>query len=365
MRVCFRADASVRIGSGHVMRCLTLAVEAHRRGGEAIFVCRELPGNLCAYLEGMGVTVCRLPFDTEIPPPAWGQSSANARLDGTTELDAVMTAEIVTKYSPDWLVVDHYGLDRAWEGMLRKAVRRVMVIDDLADRPHDCDILLDQNLRREPDKSYRDLVPAGCTLLVGPRYALLRREFAAARKTIGKRDGTVRRILVFFGSSDPSGETLKAIDALVRLDAGRPAVDVVVGMTNPAGELVRDICAALPGFTFHRQVSRISRLMAGADLSLGAGGSATWERCSLGLPCVTLVVADNQLEPTLAVAEAGGAVYAGQSGTVTSADLARIVRETAARPQLLAAMSRRAMEIMGGPESPPGTEIVLDIMESR
>lgn len=362
MKVCFRADASVRLGSGHVMRCATLADEVQRRGGSAFFICRELPGNLCAYLESRGFTVFRLPFEAEITPPAAATQASNNQYEINSKLDALMTAQILKSENPDWLVVDNYALDRGWESTLRDLSSRILVIDDLADRAHECDILLDQNLHRTPWTRYEGLLPDKCVLLAGPRYALLRREFAEARKTLRKRDGTVGRIFVFFGSSDPGDETTKALNALALLGRADIAVDVIVGMSNPNKERIREFCSTISGWSFHCQVTEISSLMAKADLSLGAGGSATWERCYLGLPSVTIAVAENQLETAKAVAEAGAAIYAGRSSDISSPDLARIVEETLDRPRLLSSISSKSLEIMGDTGAPLGTEIVMDAM---
>ncbi len=328
MKVVFRADASVELGAGHVMRCLALADSLKARGVATHFISREQPGHLCELIEAKGHALTRLPAQ-----------AADSRLDAEHSAAAFAMA--------DWLVVDHYGLDATWERALRARARRLLVIDDLADRPHDCDLLLDQNLQPEAHARYAALLPAGCATLFGPRHALLRPQFAANRATPRERRA-VRRLLVFFGGADAGGETLKALAALARLEGTPPAVDVVIGQANPHRAAIERACQALPAARLHCQVEDMAALMAAADLAIGAGGTAAWERCCLGLPCLTLAIAENQYAPAAALAEAGGQLYLGASAQVPEAALAQALAVTLALPELRAHLSRRGMELVDG-----------------
>lgn len=163
MNIAVRTDASVQLGSGHVMRCLTLADRLRRRGATVVFVCREGGGSLCDFIASMNYVIHRLPAQDCLE----------------TKLDAERTMIALRQDAPiDWLVVDHYGLDRQWETALRAIARRIMVVDDLADRQHDCDVLLDQNYSTDGETRYQNLVPASCRCLLGPRYALLCQKYA-------------------------------------------------------------------------------------------------------------------------------------------------------------------------------------------
>ncbi|MFH1884106.1 MAG: UDP-2,4-diacetamido-2,4,6-trideoxy-beta-L-altropyranose hydrolase, partial [Planctomycetota bacterium] len=225
-----RADASGQIGTGHVMRCLTLADELRGRGAEVIFVCREFAGNLCGYIEEKGYIVHRLPvsndqehdFESNLKHASW--------LGADWQTDARQVEEVFKDLDThlDWLVVDHYALDEKWEGYLRPYVKKIMVIDDLADRAHDCDLLMDQNFHENLESRYDGLVPPGCIKLLGPKYAALRPEFREVRKNLRKRDGHVKRIMIFFGGSDPTNETAKTLEAMYMLNRPDVAVDVVV-----------------------------------------------------------------------------------------------------------------------------------------
>ena len=296
MQILIRTDASVQIGTGHVMRCFTLADELRGRGAEAVFVCREFAGNLCGYIEEKGYIVHRLPVSNEKEHNIKGNLRHAAWLGADWQTDARQVEEIIKNLDthPDWLVVDHYALDERWEGYLRPYVKKIMVIDDLADRAHDCDLLLDQNFYEDLESRYDGLVPSGCKKLLGPKYALLRPEFREARKNLRKCNGHVKRIMIFFGGSDPTNETTKALEAIRMLNRPDIAVDVVVGGTNPNKGKINELCNAMSNVIYHCQVSNMAKLMADADLFLGGGGSTTWERCCLGLPSLIISTARNQ-----------------------------------------------------------------------
>jgi UDP-2,4-diacetamido-2,4,6-trideoxy-beta-L-altropyranose hydrolase len=330
MKVVVRADASVAIGTGHVMRCLTLAEVLREHGAEVAFASRDLPGSCCGLVEECGFTLFHLPGDAEID----------------VNRDAGITAEYLSCCRPDWLVVDHYGIDAEWERQQRPFVGGIMVIDDLADRKHDCDILLDQNFYDDMESRYDGLIPPGSRLFPGPAYALLRSEFIAARRTLRERDGRVRRILLFFGGTDPTNETGKALAALRTMDRLDIAADVVVGAANPNVTLIRELCSHLPQVSFHLQVNNMAEFMAMADLAIGAGGTTTWERCYLGLPTLIIVVADNQLVSSRMAASAGMARFVGQSGDVTADTLASACYDMIDRPADLVQMTNRCLSFM-------------------
>jgi UDP-2,4-diacetamido-2,4,6-trideoxy-beta-L-altropyranose hydrolase len=227
-----------------------------------------------------------------------------------------------------------------------------MVIDDLANRPHECDLLLDQNYYRDLDSRYQGLVPEQCVTLLGPEYVLLRPEFTQARARLRARDGTVRRILVFFGGSDPTNETEKVMEALSLL--GRPdiEVDVVVGLANPKRDAIQALCGALPNVSFHCQVSNMAELILNADLGVGAGGAAMWERCYLGLPTITVVFAANQARTTEDVATTGAIEYLGWSGRLSPADYAHALGESIgnpARTRQIGELALRVVRVEGQP----------------
>jgi len=344
MRVAIHADASVEVGTGHIMRCLALADALQEMGAEIVFVCRDVAGSLCDLIEARRFPVCRLP-----------------RLDGNDpdwRLDAEQSGASLSKHWPkaDWLIVDHYRLDGRWETLARAFSEKVMAIDDLADRPHDCDLLLDQNYCHGMDSRYSGLVPSQCRLLLGPKYALLRAEFSRARAGLKQRDGTLQRILVFFGGSDPSNETAKALAGIRQFNLPKVALDVVVGSSNPQREEVRRLCDTLPNAAYHCQVDNMAEMMANADLAIGGGGTTTWERCCLGLPALVAILADNQAELVKAVAEYGAIVNLGWADRLSSADYRRALE--AITPERLAGMRQLGIGLVDG----QGRERVAEVL---
>lgn len=349
MKIVFRVDASVQMGTGHLMRCLTLAEELREKCAEVFFVCRPLPGNLCDHIEQKGYLVHRLPY-TARRTDFETQHAQHAQRPGVGwQTDAEETKAILEKEEGDidWLIVDHYALDIRWEKQMRSYAKKIMVIDDLADRPHDCDLLLDQNLCNNMETRYKKLIPSHCIKLLGPAYALLRPEFKKARKNLRQRDGIVKRILIFFGGSDPTNETAKALEAIQLINCPNIIIDVVVGGTNLHKEEIEQLCSARPNTNFYCQVENMAELIANADLMIGAGGTTTWERCFLGLPSITLIVAQNQADTTTAVAAKGAAWNLGWSGGVSPESLADSVKKAMSDPVALKNIGLNAMRLMG------------------
>ena len=325
MNVAIRCDASHEIGTGHVMRCLTLADQLRDKGGEVTFICREHSGNINDVIEKHGFSVHRLPF-IDTPSDKDFRSEYARWLAAPVETDALETGAWLKdrNRSIDLLVVDHYALGAEWEIAVRPLVSRILVIDDLADRRHDCDLLLDQNRLASSDKCYDGLVPAHCRNLIGPGYALLRPEFVRMRAESGQlRDA--RRLFLFFGGSDPTDETGKALRALTMLTDYELTADVVVGQTNPHRGAVEKACRQMPGMAYHSQVDNMAELMARAGLGLGAVGVTTYERCCLGLPTLITAIAENQIAIGRGADKHGVARYLGRSSEVTTEMIAEAV----------------------------------------
>jgi UDP-2,4-diacetamido-2,4,6-trideoxy-beta-L-altropyranose hydrolase len=264
--------------------------------------------------------------------------------------DADETARALAPFSCDWLVIDHYAIDAAWQRLLARAFpqTRRLVIDDLADRPHDCDLLLDTS---QPDgaERYRALVPARCQLLLGPQFALLRPQFVTARAQARPRRGEIGRVLVFFGGSDPDGLTEQTLSALAQV-APQVAVDVVLGrnMSTAQRRQVEQVCAQLGQAALHIDVADMAALMARADLALGAAGVTTWERACLGLPTLAITVAENQRGVVAAAVQRGILTWLGDAREITVEKLVQALRAAWQNPQTLAEQSRRALEWVDG-----------------
>lgn len=346
MQVAIRADASRQMGSGHIMRCATLAGWLQQRGAEVTFICRELDGNYCDWLEAQGYSVLRLrkPLATDVPD----HRLAHAHWLGVTQaMDSIDVRQALAGRFCDWLIVDHYALDAEWERELCTFASRIMVIDDLADRRHEADLLLDQNLQSRPNR-YQGLVPDPCPLLLGPDYALLRPEFALRRATTQTRTGEIKRLLVFMGGSDPLNLTALALRAIADAGLSQVRTDVVLGAASPHIDDVREIGAGIADCNIHIQTNAMATLMAEADLMIGAPGSSTWERCCLGVPSVLIGFAENQRELGRQIALRKGAIFLGETASVSEERLATMLRRLAVKPVLLRKISSRATQFADG-----------------
>jgi len=331
--IAFRVDASSRIGIGHVMRCLALADELRSRGARTRFLSRPLPDALAAAIQARGHQLSTLPDATG--PDLDPEEDAVAAMEALADVPAW-----------DWLVADHYGIDARWETRARGAARKILAIDDLADRRHEVDALLDQGLRPAGARHYRDLVPPSCRLLAGPAFSLLRREFRAPPGPI--RDPKRFRVNVCFGGTDPGGMTLRALRALEIWNDFRVDVDVIVGSASPHRQDVADACGKLPRTTLHVDPANVAELLGRANLGIGAGGAMSWERCRMGLPSVVVSVAPNQRPNCQALAAARVAVDLGDMEGVAPEALVSLIGDLAWRPGLLERMGRRAAALVDG-----------------
>ncbi|QEA40910.1 UDP-2,4-diacetamido-2,4,6-trideoxy-beta-L-altropyranose hydrolase [Pistricoccus aurantiacus] len=351
MVVVFRVDASLTIGTGHVMRCLTLADALREQGAECHFLCRAHPGHLIEAIRAQGFDTDTLPLQPETLEERQDTPRlAHADwLGASWQEDARWSRELIEGLRPDWLVVDHYALDRCWEEAVLPPGCRLLVIDDLADREHRCDLLLDQNLGRQAD-DYAGLVPERCTRLIGPRYALLRPEFACLRETSLARRAMPRlkRLLISMGGIDKDNATGTVLDALG--DCPLPEdcrISVVMGGNAPWLAQVKDQAATMPWPTeVAVNVTDMAERMVQADLAIGAAGSTSWERCCLGLPTLMVVLAVNQR------IIAGALQAMGAGGLIGGSDTLRFALPEALRalltPNTLTTMSRAAADLTDG-----------------
>ena len=319
MNIAFRVDASSRIGTGHFMRCLTLADALKESGDTSRFLCRNLPEHLRGLLDSRGHALLPLGPGDGV---ADGDLAHSAWLGTSQQADARECIEALHDLPCDWLVVDHYSLDERWEFPLRQRAKNIFAIDDIADRNHDCDLLLDQNFYANMCERYEKRLPKACTSLLGPKYAILRKEFLRLHAASKPRQGRVERVFVFLGGVDSESYTSIAIRALGNFRNRNLSVDIVLGAQHPRKEEICSECEQRK-FSVHIQTDRIGELMKAADLGIGAGGSATWERCTVGLPTLVVAVASNQIHTAIDTAKIGATYYAGCAGDVSEELLIR------------------------------------------
>ncbi|MFJ3044282.1 UDP-2,4-diacetamido-2,4,6-trideoxy-beta-L-altropyranose hydrolase [Herbaspirillum chlorophenolicum] len=350
--VVFRVDASLEIGTGHVMRCLALAEALGRRGVTSRFICRDHEGHLAQRISRHGHRVDLLASGA--CPPAQrasgqaGQPAHVAWLGADWKTDASQSIAMLADARPDWLVIDHYALDSTWEQALRPFCRRMMAIDDLADRRHDVNLLLDQNLGRSAD-DYTGLLPTGSTVLAGARYALLRPEFSAWReRSLARRtDARLRRLLVSLGGVDKDNVTGQVLAALLKCELPQDCrISVVMGEQAPWLDAVREQAAAMPMVDVQVGVADVAALMADCDLAIGAAGTSAWERCCVGLPTLLVVLAANQVPGARALRAAGAALLLGEGDELAASLKAAI--ERMADPAMLQAQQKACAEVTDG-----------------
>ena len=337
--MAFRVDANPALGIGHLVRCLTLADVLSREGSRACFLTRGLDPSLQGLVAARG-HAC-VPLD--------GGARQVSEDEDASECERKLAAA-----EWPWVVVDHYALGAAWERRVAAAGRCILAIDDLADRDHACQVLLDQNEVPAADRRYTGRVPDNCVMLLGPRYALLRPEYAEYRARVHRNGHAPRRVFVFFGGGDPAGLSRLAVDALSDDRLRHLDVDVVCGSAAAADALRR--ASGRDRLRVHPPQSHLADLMAGADLAIGASGSTTWERLCLGLRSVVVTVADNQLEVARWLSARGLVRLVGAAGTVTAADLRDAVLDEIAAPRHAAV--REGMALCDG----RGASRVADVM---
>ncbi len=359
MHIIIRCDASHQIGTGHVMRCLTLARKLRESGAMCRFVCREHTGHLCGLIRDCGFELVSLPAGTGQERLSPNTTVHGHWLGANWKTDAEQTIEAIGGQRPDWMVVDHYALDHRWEEMLRPHCGRIMVIDDLADRQHDCDLLLDQNLVQNQDLRYEHLLPQEATRLLGPTYALLQPQYTQLYIRTPPRLGAVERILVYFGGADLPNLTGLAITALSDFADYRFLADVVISDNGLHSASIRTQAASLPWVTLHAGLPTLAHLIAKADLAIGAAGTTSWERCCLGLPTVIITLADNQIPLARALEAANAAYWAGTHLSVSKVSLRTQIERALSDSENLAAKSVSCRQLVRGGGLQSVSEILL------
>lgn len=356
MNIFIRTDASIQIGSGHVMRCLTLAKQLQKKNVVVSFICRRMEGNMIDYIVDQGFEVFTLKEVNAISH--WDWTKEHWLMDAKETISSIQ----LEQGNIDMMIVDHYSIDIEWEQQLRPFIKKIMVIDDVADRKHDCDLLLDQNYYFNMGHRYKNLVSKDCIQFLGPNYALLREEFLNVNPAELTRDGSIKNIIIFFGSSDSTGETLKTLNAIEKIMDNHIILNVVIGSVNPFKEQIQYLCDRYDNVNLHCNIDYMAKLMAEADLAIGAGGTASWERIYLKLPAIVTVLANNQLELTEALAYTGVIQSLGEKQNVNHADIQNKLQSLITNPQDVKIMIEKCSSIIDS-SVVRGNKLVLQILE--
>tara|TARA_B100001287_G_C22685298_1_gene533033 strand:- start:3092 stop:4222 length:1131 start_codon:yes stop_codon:yes gene_type:complete len=341
--IFIRVDSSSQIGSGHVERCLTLAKELRERGMEISFISRAHIGNFKNQIKNAGFKIFMLPLNNN----SIKKNDHKSWLGVKWQKDAKDTIKILSKKKLMLLIVDHYAIDINWENYVKLLTGvKIMVIDGLANRRHNCEILLDYTYSQKGKKRWDKLIPSNCMLLQGTKYILLRSEFVQAKKNLYTRKGEIKRILIAFGGSKNKNATMTALNALLSLKKDKVFVDVVVSKNFEDINMVKKICNIKENTKLHVQSSNIAYLMSKADLSIGAGGTMLWERCYLGLPSLIISTANNQIKQSLAIHSYGAAIYLGSYKKNIKQKLLEQLSILFKNKKLNSLMSQKSFELM-------------------
>ena len=311
MKVTFRVDASLTIGTGHVMRCLTLANALRLRGHQCSFVCVQHAGNMITAIKMAGFQVHPLAarhgqYQINEQEPnnyaQWLGCSQHEDAKQTKTILALNNQPSLERVAmrPDWLVVDSYALNQQWQNQFTGFGIKIFVIDDLADRLHQCDLLLDQTFGRAA-LDYRHLVPVKSEILAGVDYCLLRPEFLEHRRInndvsrTGLKVNNQYQILITLGGIDEHNVTERILTIFNQLSLLNTCFVVVLGVNSPWQARIKTLAVKLNiAVTVHVGVNNMAALMSQCDFAIGAAGSTPWERCCVGLPSALIAIADNQ-----------------------------------------------------------------------
>lgn len=352
-----RCDSGLIMGSGHVMRCRTLARQLRRHDVDVLFLCRQQPGDLIQLLADE-FAVRTLP---SLPASASGAAQPTepaSWLGCTQDQDAADTLAAIAAVAPasiPWIVADHYGVAAPWHlrvvGDLRRQGHqaRLLVIDDLADRDLAADLLVDQNwLRSDGLQLYKQRVPKSCRCLLGPHYALIGDEFAMLHKILPSRIAPLQKLLIFFGGADHGNISELCLRALLEPSPLPIKIDVVLGPSNIHRQRLEHLTRAHPQVRLHGPQPSLVGLIAQADLAIGAGGVTSWERACLGLPALMSSLASNQDAVIQQLSQAGAAVDLGPAAQLSAKTVRGTVQQLLNGTLDLQALSSRARTITDG-----------------
>ncbi|BBQ52671.1 hypothetical protein WP2S18C03_17520 [Aeromonas veronii] len=341
--IVFRADASMSLGYGHVMRSLALADAFKKLGEKSVFIFSQNGDALCKEVAKKGHEYKIL---SDSPLHYSGESE---------QADAYATLSNLST-STKLVVLDHYLLGMDWEEIITTSGIALLAIDDIF-RPHCSQFLLDQNIIKNENLYVND-ISKDCTCFLGPRYALLSESFRHLRHRVKIRS-KLEKIIIFFGGTDPNNETEKALLGVLATNKDFK-IDVVIGGNNPHRNRLLKLCSSMHT-TLHIQTPHMARLMLDADLAIGAGGSASWERCCMGLPALISTLADNQVTIAATLHESGAALNLGMADNLTATDY-RIAVEQLDR-NLMSNMSAAAMSITDGNGACYVASSIISILE--
>lgn len=366
--VTMRADSGYEIGSGHVRRCLSLAVFLKKNGFRPVFICRKMAGSISHLIEQAGFELILLRENEHFVFSVFSSSFSEADFENMAD-DAEESAKAFASQYPEgeiaWVVTDHMLIRKPWQ--MRFADRmncKVMAIDGQANAAHHADVLLDPQIHEDPTQKWAGLLPDSCALFSGPSCLPLSQSFESAREKASIRSVPLKKVLVCFGGTDIQDLVYRAIQTLLtrwgQTSFTRVDIDIAVPSDLPSLKRVNGLVAGEPRCHMHVGLNDLSPLMLSADLAIGGGGTMLWERCLLGLPAIVVPMAENQEKPIERL-EAQGAVISVRSPAEDyELGLAKALRHVSQNPEALCTMSSAAFEVMS---DWPQTDDWLNVMK--
>lgn len=317
MIFCFRVDSSSKIASGHVSRCVTLASYLRENGHCCFFICRDLAGNFTHLIRDNKFDILMLSKPKDAISDDCDRHHSRW-LEVTWLRDAEETGQVLVEngIEPDWIIVDHYALDRLWHEHMRSFTKKIMVIDDLADREYDCDVLLDQSLLPQMSSRYETKVDENCLCLLGPRYALLSPEFSERKNTIKINDKNIKNVLLSFGGIDHASLTYMATKAFLAAKREDVVLKIVLPSECSKKNKILELSTIHQNIIVHNPLPSLAGLMAEADFSIGACGLTCWERLCMGIPSLVCTLAENQIPTAFELQKRGLIEYCGHFDSV-------------------------------------------------
>ncbi|MDB9972524.1 UDP-2,4-diacetamido-2,4,6-trideoxy-beta-L-altropyranose hydrolase [Oceanospirillaceae bacterium] len=355
----FRVDSGFNIGSGHLMRCLTLANNLNKSSKyKCTFITRNHCGNFNELINLNNFKII-LPKISELNNKVNGFSEW---LGTSQQIDAAQTLSALKENfieKIDILVIDHYSLDIQWEKQFRDMSKKIVVVDDLANREHCCDMILDQNIAPNYAKRYDNLIPVNSKKYLGISYCLLREEFFIAKVTVKARS-KLNNLVIFFGGVDKDNATLKLLNTLNEKLALFEVVNVIVGQSNSFKDQVKAFCQGYDNCYYLEKVSNMAEIFSQSDLAIGAGGATTWERIFLGLPSIVFSLADNQVEIAEYLNRKNYITFLGDQSEIETSEITLELDKYVNSPHLLREQSMKLLTVAESKLSLLIKDIALD-----
>jgi len=310
INIVFRVDSSLKIGSGHLIRCLTLANQLSISGAKILFICSKFDGVMIDLIAKFGYQYKLINHSSE---------KNISQIDDATQ--TVSHAQNFFNDLTSWIIVDHYKINIDWHRYIKKYIKKLMVIDDLADKNYHCDALLNQNYYKNIDSLYLDLIPNECKLLLGLDYVMLDPQYLTFKDKIRSRLRGNKKLLIYFGATDSQNLTTLVLEILLGFNLKNLEMDVVLGSNNQNKKQIYKLSGIHPNINIYDSLPSLAELIFYADLGIGACGSTTWERLCLNLPSFILSIADNQHEMAKSLSDFSMIFYGGKSVNLKHEDL--------------------------------------------